>query len=339
MPWAVLVGVVMLLWAGFRREARAFVAGYGVMFVLAAWYAFTDHRIYYTAQFFNVEMYGSKNAILYLGGVFTPVVLMAVAFGLGERIEGLARTLRVRTLTIVGGVLLVLFAAYLYWIPPLRVAWHVALHGLPDYPWNQILVTWKDTFWPGGDPASLASWQRSLAKPADIYDVKNVLTYTELTMSAIGLYMTPIATFVGLVGAFVMLLRRDAASIVPFLLFFMAQTAFILLVSGQIDYGSAHHHAPGRRFLGITIPALTALCVVPWFVLARGLAGSSHRRSVPSRRPFCRSADQESSVPAPCWWRTVRPPDHRRTAGCPGAGLRRKRRRTPPRPVDAESPS
>jgi hypothetical protein len=269
MPWAVLVGVVMLLWAGYRREARAFVAAYGVMFLLAAWYALTDHRIYYTAQFFNVEMYGSKNAILYLGGVFTPVALIGVAFAIADRLEGLAVTLRVRTLTIVGGALLTLFAAYLYWVPPLRVAWHVALHGLPDYPWNRILLTWQETFWPGGTAESLAGWQRSLAKPADVYDVKNVLTYTELTMSAIGLYMTPIATFVGLVGAFVMLLRRDAHGFVPFLLFFMAQTAFILLVSGQIDYGSAHHHAPGRRFLGITIPALTALCVVPWFVLAR----------------------------------------------------------------------
>jgi hypothetical protein len=270
LPWALLVIVTLLLWEGrSMRDVRALLAGWGVMFVIAVYYAFTDHLAYYRAQFFNLEMYGSKNAVMYLGGVFTPLILIAVVCALRQRLPELARLVRIRAVTVVGCVLVTLVFAFLYWVEPLRVAWHLALNGLPDHEWSHLLPEWTATFWPHGRAEDLAGWQRALASPAEYHDFKRLLTFRELTASALGLYLTPIGVWAGLLGAFVLLLRRGATPFVPFVLFFLAQSAFILLVSGQLDCGSAHHHAPGRRFINITIPGLVVFSLAPWFLVAR----------------------------------------------------------------------
>ncbi|MEZ5976631.1 MAG: hypothetical protein R3F34_00200 [Planctomycetota bacterium] len=259
MPWAVLVGAVMLLWGRHgRRSAMAFVGGYLVMFVLAVLYAFTDHHIYYWSQFFNTQMYdGGKNAVMYLAGVFTPLLLTGAALGAPRLVEGFDRTLLVRRLTIVAGVLTFGATAYLYWLAPARVEWFQATEAAPD---------------------SLPWWKEALAKAPDISPFSGTPTFTEQTMSGLGLYVGALAVMLGVAGAFVLLLRRDRGSIAPFVLFFFAQTAMLMLISGKIDYTAAHPHSPGRRFLGISAPGCVLMSIVPWFLLAKEVSYGRYLR-------------------------------------------------------------
>ncbi|QDU85160.1 hypothetical protein Pla163_22860 [Planctomycetes bacterium Pla163] len=252
MPWAVLVGVVMLVWVQRdRRGALPFVAGYGLMFVLAVVYAATDHWVYYYAQFFNTQMYADgRNRNMYLAGVFVPMVSTAIVLARPSLVRAIGTAIRPRAVTIAVGVVTSLAAAYLLWGVPLRLEWHELLAATPD---------------------ALPAWKKSLALAPDLSPYSGTPTFTELTIPTLGLYVTDLAALLGVVGAFVLLLRRDRGAIAPFVLFFFAQTAMLVLISGKIDYTAGNFHSPGRRFLGISGPGAVIMAIVPWFLLARGL--------------------------------------------------------------------
>ncbi len=247
LPWALLLYILIMMVAGYRaRTIAALPLGYGLFLALATFHAFHGHRVYFGAQLFNKEMYSSKNAIGYLGSFVLAIGLTFFVFEKRDLVVGWIQRLPLRRMVVWTGAVGMIAAVYLYWGLPLQSEW-------------------------GGVPQSeLSSWQRTLAVPHDVVVDSTERTWREITFPALGLYLSTLGVFCGMSGSFLLLARRDCVTLAPLLCFVLVQTAFVLLVSGSLDYGSAHPHAPGRRFLTTSIPGLIAAAILPWFVFASG---------------------------------------------------------------------
>lgn len=248
-------GVVLLaaviLWIRGRLDRRTalFVVGYGLILVLAAYHAVSTHRVYFGAHARAAGAFGMTNSVL-LCAFFIALGLGAgLAFVFRRQIRRLARHSASRQLFIAVGVLCVLGALYLYFVLPARVDWYHM-------------------------PLSEANWlQRALAKAPEFNEHFQQPSWREYTFKAIGLYVTAPCVLLGVAFTFVLLRRKDSVPLTPFLLCGMAMTAFFVAISGRLDPLTANFHAPGRRFLNITVPYLLVAAVIPWF-----LFGGTKRR-------------------------------------------------------------
>jgi len=245
---AVVFAFVFLLWALGRLDRRTwpFLAGYLTNAALGGFFALTSHSVYFMAQLGNREIFGPENARIFAGFFVALAAVGLIVWRARARIR--ARLLRLRAARLVtrAGALTLVAALYLYF-------------GLP-----------AQAEWSERPPGELNALQRALAvRPEMIPDLPGVRSWREITLPALGLYLTGLGVFLGLGGTFLLLRRPDFLPAAPFLAFALAQTAFFLVISGWIDYGAAHFHSPGRRFLNITAAAFLFAALVPFFTARR----------------------------------------------------------------------
>jgi hypothetical protein len=245
---AVVLAFAFVLWALGRLDRRTwpFFAGYLVNAALGAFFALTSHSVYFMAQLGNTEIFGKRNARIFAGFFVALAVLVLVVWRARARIRARVLRLPAARLLTAAGALTLLAAAWLYFVLPAQSAW-------------------------GERPvAELNALQRALAVPPEmIPEHPELRSWREITLPALGLYLTGVGVFLGFLGTFLLLRRRDFLPAAPFLVFALAQTAFFLVISGWIDYGAAHFHSPGRRFLNITAAAFLFAGLVPFFTARR----------------------------------------------------------------------
>jgi len=239
----VMIAFSFVLWSLglLDRITLAFPVSYAVGFLLAVWFAVTDHHVYFFAQLHNKLIYGPRTLWLVSGFFVAAALFGAVLFHFRKPIRRLALSLPVARLLLWGGGIAVLVGLYLHFLFPAQADW-------------------------GEEPADrLNALQRWLAFPPDRL-ATGQRNWRELTFSALGLYLTPLGLLLGVAGLFALLRRRRFLPLVPILLLTLMHTVVILFISGKIDE-AGHFHSPGRRFLCISIPGFLLAALLPWFVL------------------------------------------------------------------------
>ncbi len=248
----VMVGFVVVVGArGLSdRTTRLVPIGYTTLLALGLWFAGTTHELYTRGTISKFLLAATGEA---WGSPFREEVGRAAWIGLaslgacaavflvfGRVCRGRIARTPGRAVIAIAGVVFMLGVAYLWCVPPQLLSWENAAKVEPDR--AQRFVAALRT--PSETERGLGHVVRGFAR-----------------------YTTTPALFVGLIGVFVLLARRGAFALVPFLAIGLVQTLLYLAVSLGVDSGMFPHFHSYRRFLNVTLPLVVLGAVVPWFVI------------------------------------------------------------------------
>jgi len=249
LPYIVL-GTAFVWWAvgALDRVRWAFVAGYAAFLGMAAVFSLTGHRLYFTSQVRHVAAVlqglpkgaGATDtphqALLLVALLLLPLVVGLLLVGCRRPIARWAKRLWSRRWLWLAGGLVVVALGTLYWWAPLR---------------SQLIA----------EPAPGGRWLE--AKPDGVTPALWTLAKTAWILHCLTYVVTPVGLLTGLIGAFLLLARREALRVWPIVVLFLVQTALALLVGATADWGGLMPFVC-RRFLPVTVPLVLTLAFVPW---------------------------------------------------------------------------